>query len=155
MKESFEQKKRRLYGKQHLPNYLEELNRLLLYKVEAKDLLSIVDTDNFITSAKVLDKESLILQKTILFSEKEKLLKIIKENVLDMNTPYLMYLSYSLDCGLMKLSSLYDFNFDFSFYDEHAGLIEFIREDQKERILFDYSEENQNEILEIEIYRKP
>lgn len=154
MKESLEQKKRRLYGKKYIPKYLEELNRLVLYNVEEKDLLSIVDTDNFIESSKVLDKNSLFVQKTILFSEKEKLMEFIKENTLSMNTPYMMYLSYSSDCGLMRISSLYDFNFDFSFNDEHAGLIEFIREDKQESILLDYSEENNKKILEIEIYRK-
>ena len=80
---------------------------------------------------------------------------LIKENTLEMNAPYLMYLSYSLDCGLMRLSSLYDFNFNFSFYDEHAGIIIFTREDKKEKILLDYSEDNNKEIIEIEVYRKP
>ncbi len=153
--ENLEQKKRRLFGKKHLPKYLEELNRLVRYEVKESDLLSIVDTDNFIESSKILDKNSLIFQKTILFSEKEKLLDLIKENTLEMNAPYLMYLSYSLDCGLMRLSSLYDFNFNFSFYDEHAGIIIFTREDKKEKILLDYSEDNNKEIIEIEVYRKP
>lgn len=154
MKESLEQKKRRLYGKKNLTQYLEELNRLILYKVEEKDLLSIIDTDNFIKSSKTLDRNCLFFQTTILFSEKEKLLELIKENTLEMSSPYIMCLSHSLDCGLMRISSLYDFNFNFDFNDEHAGLIEFIREDKQEGILLDYSEENNKKNIEIEIYRK-
>jgi hypothetical protein len=46
---------------------------------------------------------------------------------------------------------LQDFNFDFSFKDEHVGLITFIREDLLEKIILDFYEENKIECLDIEI----
>jgi hypothetical protein len=43
--ETYEQKKRRLFGKQYLPQYLEEFNKILKIHVDATNLLSIVETD--------------------------------------------------------------------------------------------------------------
>ena len=152
--ESLEQKKRRLFGKQYLPKYLEELERLLVIDVKKEDILSIIETDYFIniTSCNLKGKKP-AYKKTILFSDKEKLKEIIEREVLIMDAPYLMYLSYSLDCGLMKIPNLYCFNLNFSFYDEHAGIIEFTRDDGKESILLDFYEEKDKQFLDIEIFR--
>ncbi|WP_455586407.1 hypothetical protein [Bacteroides sp.] len=47
--ETFAQKKRRVFGRVlRLPKYLEELSKLLGRKVEPTELLSIVQTDEFI-----------------------------------------------------------------------------------------------------------
>ena len=151
--ETLEQKKRRLLGKKYLRSYLEELSRLLNRNVKGDELLSIEDTDAFIRETASL-KNGIYYKKTIKFEDKVYLKNILEKNVSDFDKPYFMYLSYSLDCGLMKFSSLRDFNLNFNFYDEHVGLIEFIRSDEMEEILLDYYEENGEKLIDIEIFKK-
>jgi hypothetical protein len=152
--ETLEQKKRRLFGKSYLPRYFAELSRLLKEDVHVQNLLSIVETDNFMNSVSYFKDEKPYSKNTIKFSDKTSLKKILSKEISDWNVPYMMYLSDSFDCGLLKISSLFCFNFDFSFYDEHAGIIIFTRTDGKEKILLDYYEENGEKYIAVEIYKK-
>lgn len=152
--ETLEQKKRRLFGKKHLSRYLSELSKLLKKEIEAKDLLSIVDTDKFMNATSHFKDKKPFVKEIIKFSDKTKLKEILLKKVSNWNVPYMVYLSDSLDCGLLEIPSLYYFNFDFSFYDEHAGIIIFTRIDGEQKILLDYYEENGEKFIEIEIYRK-
>jgi hypothetical protein len=149
--ETYEQKKRRLFGKQYLPQYLEEFNKILKIHVDATNLLSIVETDEI--RQHILAKE-LKYKTKILFNEKEELKEIIFNSSERTNDKYYIFTSYSNDCGTLKINLLQDFNFDFSFKDEHVGLITFIREDLLEKIILDFYEENKIECLDIEILSK-
>lgn len=152
--ETLEQKKRRLFGKKHLPRYLRELNKLLRKGVKAQDLLSIVDTDSFMNSVSYFKDKKPYNKEIIKFSDKSRLKEIFSKEIIDWDVPYMIYLSDSLDCGLLEIPSLYYFNFDFSFYDEHAGIITFTRIDGEQKIVLDYYEEDDEKFIEIETYRK-
>lgn len=146
--ETYEQKKRRLFGKQYLPKYLQELNKILKIHVDGTNLLSIVETDEI--RQHILVKE-LKYKTTVFFNEKEKLKEIILNNCERTNDKYYIFTSYSNDCGTLKINLFQEFNFYFSFNDEHVGLITFIREDLLEKIILDFYEENKIYYLDIEI----
>ena len=67
--ETYEQKKRRLFGKQFLPQYLEELNKILKIHVDSTNLSSIVEMDE--VRQNILAKK-LKYKYKILLNEKEK-----------------------------------------------------------------------------------
>lgn len=152
--ETLEQKKRRLFGRKHLPEYLRELSRLLKREVKSTELLSIVETDEFIDSISHFKGQEPDCKETIRFTDKTSLIAILYNTISDWNVSYMMYLSYSLDCGLMKIPSLSCFNLNFNFDDENAGIIEFIRTDGEEKIKLDYYEEHSEQILEIFIKKR-
>lgn len=152
--ETLEQKKRRLFGRKYLPEYLKELSKLLEREVKSTELLSIIETDKFLDSISYFKEQEPNYKEIIKFSNKKSLMEILYNTISDWDIPYIMYLSHSLDCGLMKIPSLSCFKLNFSFNDEHAGIIIFTRIDGKDRIILDYHEENSEQLLEIEIYRK-
>lgn len=148
--ETYEQKKRRLFGKQYLQSYLGELRNILQISVDAVNLLPIIETDKL---SEIDYSNYLKISFNILFNEKDKLKEIIFNNCERINKSYFIFTEYSLDCGTLKINKLQDFNFDFSFRSEHSGLISLISEDLSEKIILDFSEENGVEYLEIEIYK--
>lgn len=143
--ETYEQKKRRLFGKQYLDIYLEELAHFLLINVSLSHLMSIVETDE------VLEKNSAkrkIKTEKILFDDKIKL----QELIIDLDIGYYLYTKYSLDCGAFKLASLRLFNFNFSFHSTTAGIITLFREDLKQKYVFDFYEEDNIRYMDIDVY---
>jgi len=148
--ESIEQRKRRLFGKQYASQYLDELSNLVTVPIVATDLLSIVQTDNIIANNSTAQ---LFFSKTILFSDRGKLVSILLSQGIDIGSPHYLFTSYSLDCGAVILPSLKYFNFHFEFFDEHSGIISFISDDFKQKILFDFYEADEFKYLEIELYK--
>lgn len=147
--ETTEQKRRRLYGKQFLHEYLKELNALTNIQIEKDMLLSIEETDKL---GKVSHEMSYKSQ--IFFHEKDKLLIFIGQLIKLKNGMCYLWISYSNDCGILKLNSLNDFNVNFNFEDEHAGLIAIIMEDLSNELILDYFEDNGEYYLDIETYGK-
>lgn len=147
--ETNEQKKRRLYGKQDLPLYLDELRKILKKEITISMLLSIVETDKIReqNQAKQLKYSS-----KILFTDKENLEKTLLEDVDEVNNRYYVFTSYSKDCGTILINSLQEFNFDFSFKDVTSGIITLTREDLLKEIVLDFYEENKIQYLDVEIF---
>ena len=146
MKESLEQKKRCLFGKQYLSEYQEVINKIT--KNDFK-ILSIVETD------KLIEKESklkLRFSKKILFNDKEELKSIIFNNF-NTNDSVYIFTSLSRDCGAVLIDSIIYFNFNFNFMDDHSGIISLISSDVKNKILLDFYEEDGLQYLEIESYQ--
>ena len=151
--ETYQQKKRRLFGRFHsMTKYLEVLSHLLNVTKNKDDIWSIVKSDNFIEESKRF--EWILLCKDFLsFENKTHLLKILTKHIEDWNKPYSMFVSKSEDCGLVDISSLHDINWNFSFNDEPDGIICLERIDHKERIILDFDMENNKELIEISIYK--
>ncbi len=145
--ETLEQKKRRLYGKSNLNEYLRELNAITNIDVNQKDLLSIVESDKI-----VYDNNNDFYKAKILFNDKERLLLFIGDLLKLRDGKALLSTAYSKDCGLLEVRSLKDFNVNFRFDDEHSGLITIILKDLSNKLLLDFYEENQELYLEIETY---
>ena len=75
--ETYEQKRRRLFGKVNfLPAYLQQLNKLLNIEVTADMLLSIVETDCFLEQID-FNSDTLFYKETIPFEDKENLQRIV------------------------------------------------------------------------------
>lgn len=151
--ETYQQKKRRLFGRFHsMIKYLEVLGHLLNVTKTKDDIWSIVKSDNFIEESKTF-KWILLYKDSFSFEDKTHLLKILTEYIEDWNKPYSMFVSKSEDCGLVGISSLHDINWNFSFNDEPDGIICLERIDHKERIILDFDMEDNKELLEISIYK--
>lgn len=145
--ETLEQKKRRLYGKSYLKEYLKELEAITNIDVSKKNLLSIVESDKV-----TFDRGSESYKAKILFNDKERLLIFIGDLLELKDGEAFLSTAYSKDCGLLQLNSLKDFNVNFNFNDEHSGLITIVLKDLSNKLLLDFYEENQEQYLEIEVY---
>ncbi|WP_159434470.1 hypothetical protein [Bacteroides ndongoniae] len=147
--ETYEQKKRRLFGRFHrLDDYLGELNHLIKHRVTKQEIMSIIDSDLFLESNRKYSWNSKLFQ-TIDFSNKALLLDILRQNISRWDMPYILYTVDSKDCGCVCLSSLDDFNWMYNMHDTHGGLIDFIRIDHRESICLDWDWDTQE--LDIEI----
>ena len=146
--ETLEQRKRRLFGKQYLNDYLSVLNKLSLIKIENKDLLSIVETD------KIIDKASSLLLSysiKIEFSNKVELKKEIL-NIFNYQDRVYLFTSLSEDCGTVDINLLNEFNFNFNYNDDISGIIILISTLREKKILLDFYEEDEKKYIEIEFY---
>ncbi|TKC12037.1 hypothetical protein FA048_00005 [Pedobacter polaris] len=146
--ESVNQKKRRIFGKKDFKDYLEELNKLAKFPVTINHIISIVETDKILESF----NGKRIYKERMEFKDKIKLQTIfsnISRIVLD---DFLLFTSYSKNCGAMHLKSINNFNHAFKFNDEHSGLISLINECLDVKIVMDFYEEQNEEYLELEIY---
>lgn len=144
--ETYDQKKRRLFGKQFLSTYLSELNALVNFQVSEQNLLSIINSDE-IKFTGVLNSEI-----TVNFIEKEKFLEKIIQSV-SIKYPgkeFYLWTKYSAECGLLPLKTLSNFNTKFSFHSEHSGII--IIFSLKSKILLDCYEEDDTQLIDIETY---
>ena len=146
--ETLEQRKRRLFGKQYLNDYLSVLNKLSLIKIENKNLLSIVETDMIIEKA-----SSLLLSNSlkINFLNKDELKKEIL-NIFNYQDRVYLFTSLSKDCGTVDINMLNEFNFNFNYYDDTSGILILISTSGDKKIILDFYEEDKKKYLEIEFY---
>ncbi|MBB2145808.1 hypothetical protein GM921_09940 [Pedobacter sp. LMG 31464] len=147
--ETAEQKRRRIIGKQKISDYLIELNNILKINVSSKDLLTIEETDFILSNPYKLQT---FFKKTILFEHKAELESAIVNNILESDYGYFIFISDVLQCGAIRISSLNDFNFNFSYDDLNTGIISIVREDLSEKITLDFYEENWLKYIEIELF---
>lgn len=133
MEETFEQKKRRLFGKQYLGEYKKTISKICKSNYE---ILSIVDSDKIFKNLKELRK---LPSLTFPFNEKVSVWKSYKYKFID--SIYLMT-KLSDDCGIIKVKSIDYFNIDFDFFDESEGMIVIANEDLTYKLLLDFYEDN-------------
>jgi hypothetical protein len=145
--ENIEQKKRRLYGKRYREEYLKELNALTNVKVSESNLLSIVESDLI---GNVVKNDT--YKTTIRFNDKEELLILVGEMIKAKNKSCYLYTTYSQDCGVLKLKNLNEFNINFNFEDEHAGLIKIVLEDLTNEIILDFYMQDNDSYLDLEVF---
>lgn len=148
--ETDEQKKRRLYEKQDLPLYLGELRKILKKEITASMLSSIINIKTDKIRKQNQAKQTRYFSK-IFFTDKDKLEKIVLQDLDEVNNKYYIFTSYSKDCGTILINSLRDFNFDFYFKDVPSGIVTLTREDLLKEIVLNFYEENKVQYLDIEI----
>jgi len=137
-------------GKQLLPTYINSLNEISTNIISSDTLLSIVETDFFYSQIDYEKKAE--VKKTILFSERKDVEKILKEHFIDFNEKYILWIKHANDCGALKLESLNYFNFEFSYNVCKNGVITFTQIDYKYQILLDFYEEHSTKYLDIDIF---
>ncbi len=148
MLENLGQKKRRLYGKKYLNEYIDVIKRITTLNENEIRILSIVETDNIIEKEKELQLKSSI---KVFFNDKD----VLKKFTLDkLNTDDNIYLftSFSEDCGALVMDSIDSFNFQFDFKDDPAGIITLINSSLEDKVLFDFYEEKGLKYIEVEHY---
>jgi len=146
--ETLEQRKRRLFGKQYLNDYLSVLNKLSLIKIENKDLLSIVETDMIIDKASsLLLSNSLKIDFLNKYEFKKKIL-----NIFNYQDRVYLFTSLSKDCGTVEINMLNEFNFNFNYNDDTSGIIILISTSGEKKIILDFYEEAKKKYIEIEFY---
>jgi len=148
--ETYEQKKRRLFGKlNYLSQYLNELNRLVKNTNIQNHLISLIETDNI----QFLDETKWIKLTMPFPIKRQYLCEIIPIFEQNSDTGFYLITEFSKDCGALFIESLVNFNSDFEFKDEHSGLIIIIDKDISKKLLLDFYESNDgNLIIEVEIY---
>lgn len=133
MEETFEEKKRRLFGKQYLGEYQKTISKICKGNYQ---FLSIVDSDEIFNKLKELKKLSSL---TFCFDEKTSVLESYKYKFID--SVYLMT-KLSADCGIIKVKNIDYFNIDFDFSDESEGMIIIANEDLSYKLLLDFYEDS-------------
>lgn len=148
--ETKEQNRRRIMGKQFLCKYLDSLNCILNRKIDPKELLSIVATDNFYHEIDYQIKPQLI--KTIKFSERNMLKEYLQENGIKLMENFILWVEYTNDCGAIMINLLDDFNFNFPFNSTKGEIISLTEISYKYQIVLDFYEEKGIEYMEIQLY---
>lgn len=146
MEETIEQKKRRLFGRQYLEEYLESIHKITIIK--NPKILSIVETDRINNNQNKLNNSFSI---KLLFDNKSELKNIILKQFKSKDNVYL-FVPLSKDCGAIEMNSIINFNFNFDFTDEPSGIISIISKNLKEKILLDFYEEQEVKYIEFEYY---
>ena len=125
--------------------YLSDLKKILLTGITSYNLISIEKTDEI---RQKNSQKKLQLTTLISFEDKE----LLKALVTDDGFGYYLFITYSNDCGTVKINSLNEFNFEFSFNSISSGIITLTREDLTKEIVLDFYREGDNQYLKIEIY---
>ncbi len=146
MIETIEQKKRRLFGRQYLEEYLGIIHKITIIK--NPKILSIVETDRINDNQNKLNNSFSI---KLLFDNKSDLKNIILKQFKSKDNVYL-FIPLSKDCGAIEMDSIINFNFNFNFTDEPSGIISIISKNLKEKILLDFYEEQEVKYIEFEYY---
>lgn len=137
-------------GKRHMQEYLNELSKLVhrnKYKV-----LTLEESDIVFEKIKMhISNKYIWKYAKNIFSNKDKLKKIISEIQYINNSNVYMSLGFSEMCGIVLLDYISLFNVDFSFEDEHSGLIKFYDKELKNCLAIDFYEENGSYYYDLEI----
>lgn len=137
-------------GKELMAEYQSELRRLL--KSSVFDLLSLEETDAISERVKQNDLEK--NERKILhipFYEKEVLRSVLETIKKIDSSKIFVSLGYTEFCGIASIRNIGQFNPDFSYEDEHSGLIVLYSEDLNNRLIIDFYDENDQHFYDLEI----
>lgn len=146
--ETLDQKKRRVFGKRYLSIYINDLGKLIKDNLDENSIMSIVDTDNIVKTF----AGRKIYKEKILFEDKDRLFILLNGIANIEKEGFYVFLSKSMHCGALNISSLHAFNYEFEYTDEDAGIISFINHNLDLKILLDFYQESENRYLEFEVY---
>lgn len=135
-------------GKLLMESYQKELEQLVKGLVYSDRILSFEETQEigFVTGQKI--------KLYLAFENKAELKAIINQLVKEKDGEMFLITHYSKFCGAYLLSSLNDFNVEFSFKAEHQGLVQIKLKDGSNELLLDFYESNNKQMLDIEIIGK-
>ncbi len=150
MTESYEQKKRRLFGQQNMKNYLGIVEKLTV-NLDVPKVLSLIETDKILDEEKEMELNSSL---TLSFSDKSQVKQFVLKNLRLTVQKIYMITSLSKDCGIIEFESLHNFNFDFNFSDDPNGLISLINYEMSNKVLLDFYEEGGQKLIDLEYHLK-
>ena len=141
----------RLRYKVHIAHHLTELGHLTNRLVLEGELLTPDRTRALREQMKTLPE--FVHKFTIPFSERqsERFQAFIEQGQHTFPKPVYLWTQYTNECGALRLSSIRDLNFGFDFKVESNGILSLIAEDLTNRMLLDFYEDGQNQLLDIEL----
>lgn len=144
-------------GKQYLPEYQEQLSKLVIG--DNFKILSLEDSDTI--SAEIIQNGELFQQgnvawksQRIPFLEKTELKQILLHIGRRYDDAVYMAIKHSDLCGRVVLNGIDFFNADFQYEDEHSGLIVFYDLSLTNSLVIDFYEEWNEYYYDVEIYGK-
>jgi hypothetical protein len=140
-------------GRKYLDQYLTEMQNISVKPVTVENLLNLEATYSLIEQLKSIYFTQVFKEKNH-FIEKEWLNGVIADHYESFNDGLYIFTEYSKSCGALLLSSIDNFNFQFSFEAEHAGLITIVNNKITKKLVLDFYEENNQNFLEIELYKR-
>jgi hypothetical protein len=141
-------------GKKYMQEYLAELNVICTRRITEDQLLSLEETYDIIARIKSHISSESTIKEQINFDEKIKLKHVIDEVKNSFGNGLYLFTEYSKMCGVLYLEDIYQFNSDFNFTAEHAGIISLINKEITFKLVLDFYEEQSQQFLEIEVYKK-
>ncbi|MGI6339278.1 MAG: hypothetical protein ACOXZV_07885 [Bacteroidales bacterium] len=141
---------RKVKGKSILNSYLEELNLIVRVKLSEKDLIPLEETEHLISRRKQISKSIPQKKVKLKFEDKARLYGYLNALESVRNGKIILFTEYSKYCGALLLNSFNDINYDFSFDDEHSGIVSILSENLNDKLLLDFYEEDGSFFIEVE-----
>lgn len=141
-------------AKKYLQQYLAELNGICTQPINENQLLSLEKTYEIIEQIKSSIPSESFVKEQIEFDQKARIRQIVNESSDFFVNGLYLFTEHSKMCGALYLENIRQFNSDFVFTAEHAGIISIINKEITYKLLFDFYEEESVQLLEIEQYKK-
>ncbi len=134
-----------------MPKYIAEISQLDLKPFSISNLIALEVMEEI--RQNVISKSERKKKFTIPFEERstEKFKYFIYNLYSKNQNPIYIWTELSNDCGIYEIDSILDFNFNFSFEVNSKGLINLLSKNLKDQIILDFSEDNNERLLEIEL----
>jgi hypothetical protein len=137
--------------KRSISKHLTELSKLVGRHVAIKDLLSIEETDDLRKRASEVSRAP-SLKTTLDFTDKssERFKAFLQRLASSNAAPVYIWTTLSNTCGLLRPVPLVSIDYGFDFDLNEDGIVAFVTEDLKDRMLLDYTERSDG-IRELEL----
>lgn len=150
MEENYDQKKRRLFGRQKMSYHLSEIQKMLSVPVDQNKMLSIPASDLFLIRKRQTISDKPYFYMTIRFEDRSRFItKVIQENMVA-EAPFYLWSPSSNMCGLYLIDSIHFINDSFPWSGE--DIFSFTSVDLQEELVLSWYEENEKELLDIMLF---
>nr|WP_235594848.1 hypothetical protein [Leptospira interrogans] len=132
-----------------MPKYIAEISQLTNNPFDETNLLTLNQTESIRRSP---SKIKVMRKFEIPFEEKnsERFSRFLNNLYSKNQLPIYIWTSLSNDCGVYRIPSILDFNYHFVF-EVNGGFILLLSENLDDELIFDFTEDNNERLLEIEL----
>jgi hypothetical protein len=147
-----DERKKKIGYKINLKSHLQELNCFTVRTMSESDLVPLDQTKEILDRSKQL-REAVPNKFTIPFEEKKSFrFKNYIKLLQDANSSGVyVWINRTNDCGSSIIKSLFDLKWNFDFECSRHGMLILVTTDLQDRILFDFYEEDDERLLDIEV----
>ena len=148
MEETYLQKRRRIMGRQFFCEYINQLKEILIPSISENNFVSIIDTDCIIARYK---NKKLVQKNLIDITDKIKLVHIVISYLNAQTDPCYIWILRSYDCGLYKINSIMDLNWEHIKSVDTNDIITILSTNYEFEL--DFNDEADGRFIEISIYQ--
>nr|WP_001001499.1 hypothetical protein [Leptospira interrogans] len=133
-----------------MPKYIAEISQLTNNPFDETNLLTLNQTESIRRSP---SKIKVMKKFEIPFEEKnsERFSRFLNILYSKNQLPIYIWTEFSNDCGVYRIPSILDFNSHFAFEVNADGLIQLLSENLDDELIFDFTEDNNERLLEVEL----